>query len=96
MKEKILFGMIVVVLVISLASVAFAAPTHPTFGSFVNSGNVPSGSILVLDITHKVTNDEDSGNVGYWALDNYNKHVQVWQAPDGTFYAVAIVNDISF
>ncbi|MCP8304090.1 MAG: hypothetical protein H3Z50_01255 [archaeon] len=22
-------------------------------------------------------------------MDNYNKHVQVWQAPDGTFYVVA-------
>jgi len=68
---------------------ANAMPTHPTFGTFVNAGGVPDGSTLILNINYKVANDEDSGNVGYWALDNYNKHVQVWQAPDGTFYAVA-------
>ncbi len=66
-----------------------AKPTQPTFGSFVNSGGVPSGSVLVLNVTYKVINDEDSGNVGYWALDNYKKHLQVWKVPDGTFYAVA-------
>ncbi len=68
---------------------ALPAPTQPTFGSFVNASGVPVGSVLVLNITHKVTNDEDSGNVGYWALDSYNKHVQVWQVPDGSFYAIA-------
>lgn len=68
---------------------AFAAPTSPTFGTFVNAGGVPAGSKLVLNITYKVVNDEDSGVVGYWALDNYTKHVQVWQEPDGSFYAVA-------
>lgn len=89
MKKGLILGIIVMITVVALASIGFAKPTHPTFGSFVNAGGVPSGSTLVLDITHKVTNDEDSGNVGYWALDKYNKHVQVWQAPDGTFYAVA-------
>lgn len=58
---------------------------------FTNNGWVPEGSKLVLNIVHKVTNDEDSGNVGYWALDNYNRHIQVWQ--DSTeptiFYVVA-------
>ena len=49
---------------------------------------VPAGSVLAVNITCKVTNDEDSGNVGYWALANYNKHVQVWQVPDGTYYAI--------
>jgi hypothetical protein len=57
---------------------------------------IPSGAVfaadpqakgkLVLNITYKVTNDEDSGNAGYWALDNYNRHIQVWQLPDGSFY----------
>lgn len=37
----------------------------------------------------KVTNDEDSGNVGYWALDNYTKHVQVWENSAGTQFYVA-------
>jgi len=66
---------------------ALAAPPDP--GSFLNASGVPAGSVLCLNITYKVTNDEDSGNVGYWALDNYNKSVQVWQVPDGSFYAIA-------
>ena len=66
---------------------ALAAPPDP--GSFLNASGVPAGSVLCLNITYKITNDEDSGNVGYWALDNYNKSVQVWQVPDGSFYAIA-------
>jgi len=36
----------------------------------------------VLNINFLVTNDEDSGFVGYWALDSYIKTVQVWQDPN--------------
>ena len=72
------------------AGTALAAPTHPTFGKFVNSGAVPKGSKLVVNITLNVVNDVDSGICGnYWAVDNYNKQLKVWQVPDGTFYAVA-------
>ena len=53
-----------------------------------NTQTAPSGSVLVLNIKHKVTNDEDSGNVGYWALDNYERHVKVWRTSDGNFYVV--------
>ena len=66
---------------------ALAAPPDP--GSFLNASGVPAGSVLCLNINYKVTNDEDSKvGGGYWALDNYNKAVQVWQLPDGSFYAV--------
>lgn len=71
-----------------MAQVAFASPSHPVFGTFVNDVGVPSGSKLLLNIELKVANDEDSGFHGYWALDNYDKKVQVWQVPDGSFYAV--------
>lgn len=71
-----------------LTSAAYAEPSHPVFGTFVNAGDVPAGSKLVVNITMKVTNDEDSGNAGYWALSSYNKVVKVWQVPDGSFYAV--------
>ena len=55
------------------------------------SAAAPTGWTLVSDATYKVTNDEDSGVLGYWAIDNYNKHVQVYQNPsDATsFYAIA-------
>jgi len=74
----------------SVGSVS-AMPSHPTFGTFVNSAAIPAGSTLVLKINYKVTNDEDSGFVGFWALDNYNKQVQVWQDPTNPnlFYVVA-------
>ena len=88
--KKVLAGTAASAVMLSTMAIpAFAASTHPTFGTFVNAGDVPAGSQLVININHKVTNDEDSGNVGYWALDNYNKQVQVWQVSDGTFYAVA-------
>jgi hypothetical protein len=76
------------VMVSVITQVAFASPSHPVFGTFVNDAGVPSGSKLILNIVLKVTNDEDSGFHGYWALDDYNKKVQVWQVPDGSFYAV--------
>lgn len=88
--KKILIGGAMGALMLgALAASVFAAPPKTSFGTFVNAGSVPTGSKLVINITYKVTNDEDSGNVGYWALDNYNKQVQVWQVPDGSFYAVA-------
>ena len=72
-----------------LAGTAFAAPTHPTFGTFVNAGDVPNGSKLVLNITLDVVNDLDSGICGNnWAVDNCNKQIKVWLVPDGSFYAV--------
>ncbi|MCZ7356788.1 MAG: hypothetical protein O8C66_12055 [Candidatus Methanoperedens sp.] len=85
LSMALIFAMVMVSV---MAQAAFASPSHPVFGTFVNDRGVPSGSKLILDISLKVTNDEDSGNVGYWALDNYNKIVQVWKVPDGSFYAV--------
>lgn len=90
MKRFLILVLVVIGLSLVLVPTAvLAKPTQPTFGTFVNDNGVPAGSSLVLNITYNVTNDEDSGNAGYWALDNYNKTIQVWQAPDGTFYAVA-------
>src|SRR3989344_8667242 len=87
---KKLWVLAVVLMVLSM-SVAIAKESHDS-DSAENEDRedrAPDHSALVLNIKHKVTNDEDSGNVGYWALDNYNKQVQVWQVSDGTFYAVA-------
>ncbi len=90
MRKILVFAVTVSFLgILALEGQAVAKPTHPTFGTFVNAGGVPAGSKLVLNVTYKVTNDEDSGHVGYWALDNYNKSLQVWQAPDEIFYVVA-------
>lgn len=89
MKNKIALGLIIFMLA-SIVSPggAFAAWAQPSSNIQVNAVDVPAGAKLVLNITMKVVNDEDSGNVGYWALDNYEKHVMVWQKTDGTFLAV--------
>lgn len=88
-KNRSLSAVLIFTAVVAvMAQGVFASPSHPVFGTFVNDNGVPSGSVLVLNIALQVTNDEDSGFVGYWALDNYNKKVQVWQAPDNSFYAV--------
>ena len=34
---------------------------------------------LVLDINASIKNDPDGGNIGYWALDNITRNIQVWQ-----------------
>jgi hypothetical protein len=82
----VIFAMVMVSV---MAQAAFALPNRPLVsGPSVKDPGVPKGSKLILDISLKVTNDEDSGNVGYWSLDNYNKKIQVWQVTPGSFYAV--------
>ena len=48
----------------------------------------PAGSHLVMNVTEGFINQEDSGNVGYWALDNGVASIMVWQVPDGSFYTI--------
>ena len=50
---------------------------------------VPSGTTLAVDATFAVASDPDSGNVGDWATDTFNRHVQIWQEQDGTYCAKA-------
>ena len=39
-----------------------------------------------------VYNDEDSGFIGYWALDDYVKTIIVWQNPTTTPYTCEYSN----
>lgn len=80
---------IMILSLISPVGMASAIPMHKVEAkSFLNNHDVPHGSVLILDINYKVTNDEDSGFSGYWALDDYKKHIKIWNVPDGSFYAV--------
>lgn len=54
----------------------------------------PKGSTLILNIQHDVQNDEDSGLLGYWALDSYTVHLQVWKLTDGSYYAIKTYDGI--
>lgn len=62
--------------------------------TFVNSFTNPSSGDIItgplLNTTMRVTNDEDSGKVGYWALDNYIKDITVWQTSSNAFVANVI------
>ena len=80
-------GLVAAMVVPAMAS---AAPPTPgqNWGKYVNASACAGGTV-VLDITYNVTNDADSGFGGYWALDNYQKLVQVWDEGNGTYCAVA-------
>ncbi len=70
-------------LLTTAAPVLAAGPTHP-----IPAPSPPAGSTLVLNLKYHVINDEDSGLVGYWALDQYDKQVQVWStSARGSYYA---------
>lgn len=42
----------------------------------------------VINVTQKVINDVDSGMAGNWAIDKYNRHIQVWSTGDDTYCAL--------
>ena len=65
----------------SLASTAFAAPNTLNWGTEVNPGECDKVGSPVVNVTQKVVNDVDSGEGGnYWAFDNFNRHIQVWES----------------
>ena len=73
----------ILIALLTVAGPVFAAaPTQP-----IPPPNPPSGSTLVLSLSYHVINDEDSGFVGYWALDHYAKSVQVWKTGTDSYYA---------
>ena len=80
--------MLALLCIIVMAIPVIAKTSQPTWGTFTNSGEVPEGSTLILNIVQKVENSYDSGLAGYWALITYTRHIQIWQTPEDTFYIV--------
>nr|MBP6946272.1 hypothetical protein [Candidatus Paceibacterota bacterium] len=37
------------------------------------------GASLLVDVTQQIANDPDSGFFGDWALDNFTRHIQIWE-----------------
>ena len=71
----------------SLAVGAFASPQ----GQNLNASKCVTSGKPIVNVTFKVLNDADSG-VGLsqaWALDNFNRRVQVWDQGNGTFCAIS-------
>ena len=91
MKKQSVFAMVTVFLgLLLLGGRVMAAPSvHLNWGSQVNPGQCDGApGKLVINVTHKVTHDIDSGLGGFWAYDDYNKHIQVWQVGTDTFCAM--------
>lgn len=78
--KKYIIGVIALGFPITIALSGGAAMAHD--GNQDNNGQC-SGT-LVINVTQKVRNDADSGLGGYWANDNYNRSIKVWQTTTGT------------
>lgn len=87
MKHKFfVFGL----LAILCTAIAFAEPTDKlNFGSQLNATQCKAGDgKLVVNVVQHVVNNADSGVGGNtWALDNFQRQIQVWQTSDTTFCA---------
>ena len=60
-----------------------SASTPEVFNStnaIILVNNTFTNNLLVLNVSAKITNDPDSGNAGYWALDNLTRNIKVWQS----------------
>lgn len=75
-------------------ALASGGQTLPAGAAYVSPSPAPPGSHLVMDAIEGVKNMEDYGNFCYWALDTGIIRVQVWQIPDGSFYAIRWHNGI--
>lgn len=73
---------------LALAAPALAAPPSLNWGTEVNAGECETTGSPVVNVTHKVLNSVDSGLAGYWASEDYNKRIQLWDQGDGVYCAV--------
>lgn len=84
----------VIIILAFLFSFANASPANAAGATLTSSDIIASSSHcprgkLVINVTHKVVNDVDSGVAGNnWAVDNYNRHIQVWQVEPDMFCVV--------
>lgn len=82
------------VTIVALSALAFASAALAHDGRHHGTPNHGCGNgTLVVNVHYKVLNDLDTttpiGNVTYdWAVDNYNRHVLVYQTGTNTFCAV--------
>ncbi len=82
---------LLIVFAIGLALIipaALAQELTLNWGQQVNAAQCDRTGRPVINVTHEVTNDIDSGLGGWWAYDNYNRHIQVWQVGADTFCAL--------
>lgn len=67
------------VIAFAVVSTAYADDFEACLEDFNLEDCVPEGGTLIIDITQTVVNDIDSGIGGnYWAYDNYDRYIRVW------------------
>lgn len=70
------------------AASAGAAPASLNWGAEVNAGRCETTGSPVVNVNYKVVDSVDSGLAGYWASEDYNKQVQLWDQGGGVYCAV--------
>src|SRR3989339_596980 len=79
-----------------LLVVPVSAKSTFNWGKEVNASNCDKVGGPVVNVHEKVVNTVDSGLAGnYWAYDNLNRTIQVWEQKDGT-YCVLVKNAGNF
>jgi hypothetical protein len=64
------------------------ASPNPNPGT-ANASECDTSGKQVVNVTEKIVQTVDSGEGGnYWAFDNLNRHIQVWQVNDSTYCAL--------
>lgn len=94
---KIVFAALIAVILISsmVVTPSFADPDHRgekhlKAGKQLNSKQCKTeGAKKIVNVKQKILNDADSGIAGNnWALDNYNREIEVWQLSDDSFCGI--------
>lgn len=82
-KHYLLMAVSATFLVVSMIAVsASSSRANPSLnsGKELSAANCDTSGKPVINVTQKVVNSIDSGEGGnYWAYDNFNRHIQVWQ-----------------
>ncbi len=92
MKKIIVLVLLIVSILLlgRFTSTVEAIKVNPTC-----AGEIPNE--LEIDVTQTVKNDADSGLHGYWAFDNYVRHIKVWKLQrDGHHYCADVRYDGTF
>ena len=71
-----------------LAGSALASPPTLNWGTEVNAGECETKGSPVVNVTHKVVDSVDPGVAGYWASEDYNRRIQLWDQGGGVYCAI--------
>ena len=91
MKKLFLFFFAAVFGLVFVSSVSAATSTKEFSEEYKRELSLPacSDGELVVDVSHNVVNDIDSGFHGYWAYDAYVRDLKAYKHADGLFCVTA-------